>query len=242
MRILLLAVGMALFGWSQAEPLKAVTTPMSPYQTLEHGVVSGSNTDWVRRLLSEAGLEAEFAMYPWARAYQLAQTESNVLIYAIARTEVRESEFRWIGRIASFELAVLVRTGQLVSLNQRLSQQQSLSLALPRNHTGVSMLQSLPQAGQLDVFYTASTDEALQLLMNGRVDAVVENPHLLPELLKPYQLPGEAVQVLLPIPASRADVYLAASKTTNAALVGRLQQAWQRLYGDRQEIEAGPPD
>ncbi|SEA04690.1 substrate-binding periplasmic protein [Alkalimonas amylolytica] len=242
MRLLLVAFAVGLFGWCQAEPLKAVTTPMSPYQTLEEGVVSGSNTDWVRRLLTEAGVEAEFAIYPWARAYQLARSEPNVLIYAIARTRERESEFQWIGRIASFELAVLVKSGQLVSLRHSLSQQQRLSLALPRNHAAVPLLPDLPHFGQLDVFYTASTDEALQLLMNGRVDAVVENPHLLPELLEPYQLTSDAVQVLLPVPGSRSDAYLAASKTTSTAVAERLQQAWQRLYGDRQELEAGPPD
>lgn len=242
MRLLLWAIAVGLFGWCQAEPLKAVTTPMSPYQTLEQGEVSGSNTDWVRRLLTEAGVEAEFAMYPWARAYQLAQSEPNVLIYAIARTEAREAEFEWIGRIASFELAVLVKANQKAALHSRLAQQQALSLALPRNHTAVPLVQSLSEAELLDVFYTASTDEALQLLMNGRIDAVVENPLLLPELLKPYQLPGDAVKVLLPIPASRADVYLAASKGTRAAVVERLQQAWQRLYGEQQEMGTGPPD
>ncbi|MEE2001960.1 transporter substrate-binding domain-containing protein [Alkalimonas sp. MEB108] len=242
MRLLLWAIAVGLFGWCQAEPLKAVTTPMSPYQTLEHGEVSGSNTDWVRRLLTEAGVEAEFAMYPWARSYQLARSESNVLIYPIARTAMREAEFEWIGRIASFELAVLVKADNFLSLQSRLQHQQPLSLALARGHAAASLVQSLPEAELLDVFYTASTDEALQLLMNGRIDAVLENPLLLPELLKPYQLPGDAVQVLLPIPASRADVYLAASKGTRAAVVERLQQAWQRLYGEQQEMETGPPD
>lgn len=242
MRTLLWAVCFSCFSWVNAEPLKAVTTAMSPYQMLEQGEVSGSNTDWVRQLLAEAGAEAEFAIYPWARAYQLAQTEPNVLIYPIARTDEREAEFQWIGCIASFELAVLVKADKLQPLHSRLQHQQPLSLALARGHTAVSLVQSLPEAGLLDVFYTASTDEALQLLMNGRVDAVVENPLLLPELLQPYQLPGDAVQVLLPIPASRADVYLAASKGTRAAVVERLQQAWQRLYGERQEMDTGPPD
>lgn len=234
MRVLSLVVCLAVFNWCHAEPLKAVTSPMSPYQTLEHGEVSGSNTDWVRRLLDEAGVEAEFAIYPWARAYRLAQSEPNVLIYAIARTRERESEFLWIGHIASFELAVLVKSSKLQSLHYSLSQQQRLSLALPRSHAVETLLQDLTHFSQLDVFFTANTDEALLLLMNDRVDAVVENPLLLPELLQSYQLSGEALQVLLPIPTSRADVYLAASKGTDAAVVERLQQVWQRLYGERQ--------
>lgn len=37
---------------------------------------------------------------PWARAYDLALNESNVLIYSIARTPARENRFNWIGAIA----------------------------------------------------------------------------------------------------------------------------------------------
>lgn len=224
------------------EPLTAVTTPMGSYQTMVDGEVAGSNTLWVRQLLNEAGLDANFVIYPWARAYQLARTEPNVLIYAMARLPERESQFHWIGPIANFELAVLVKTEQQAALKQQLLQGGRMSLAVPRDHAAVPLLKAMPEADQLDLFFTATTDEAFQLLVHKRVDAVVENPALLTELLEPYQLPGDTLQLLWLLPVSGAAAYLAASKTTDPHLVERLQQAWQRLYGVSQPMPRERPE
>ncbi|MCC5853963.1 MAG: transporter substrate-binding domain-containing protein [Alkalimonas sp.] len=220
-----------LASWAFAEPLKVVTSPMAPYQVQENGEVSGSNTLWVRQLLEEAELTADFAIYPWPRAYQLASSEPNVFIYALARTPEREAMFHWVAPIASFEHALLVRASQRSSLQQRLQQGDTLVLAVPRDHVALLFVQYLPEAEQLDIFYTASTDEAMRLLLNGRVDAVLENPQLTSALVASHPQSADALQVLLPIPASRSTAYLAASKATDEALVQRLQRAFQQLHG-----------
>lgn len=83
-----------------ATPLRIVTEELPPYNMLRDGTVTGMSTEVVQAVLKEVGMEAEIEIMPWARAYQLALHESNVLIYSIARTPAREPLFYWVGTIA----------------------------------------------------------------------------------------------------------------------------------------------
>jgi polar amino acid transport system substrate-binding protein len=80
-----------------AQTIQAVTEA-TPYSFLRDGKVVGAATELVELSLRRAGLtDHTVALYPWARAYDLALGEPNVLIYLIARTPAREPQFRWVG-------------------------------------------------------------------------------------------------------------------------------------------------
>ena len=82
-----------------AQSIKGVTEETS-YSYLQNGKVAGPASEVVEATLQRAGLnDYSLALYPWARAYDMAQQEENVLIYLIARTPERESLFKWVGEI-----------------------------------------------------------------------------------------------------------------------------------------------
>lgn len=82
-----------------AQGIKGVTEETS-YSYLQNGKVAGPASDVVEATLQRAGLnDYRLALYPWARAYDMAQQEANVLIYLIARTPEREPLFKWVGEI-----------------------------------------------------------------------------------------------------------------------------------------------
>ena len=99
--IALLAVAV---GWSSVvaaeAPLRIVTEELPPYNMTRDGKVTGMSTEVLQAVLEEAGVQAPIQVMPWARAYELALNESNVLIYSIARTSAREALFQWVGGIA----------------------------------------------------------------------------------------------------------------------------------------------
>jgi len=99
----LLALALWMQACALAGPLRVVTEDYPPYSYLEAGRVTGYSTAVVRAVLAEAGLEAEIQLIPWARAYDLALHDEQVLIYSIARTPAREHKFRWIGQVAPSE-------------------------------------------------------------------------------------------------------------------------------------------
>ena len=89
--------------WAQ-EPLRVVTELSPPHQTLVNGEVSGISTELVRAVLAEAGVSAQIELYPWARAFRIARSRPNILIYNVARNAEREQQFRWIGTVAAYQL------------------------------------------------------------------------------------------------------------------------------------------
>ncbi|MBA1202788.1 transporter substrate-binding domain-containing protein [Pseudomonas capeferrum] len=81
-------------------PLRIVTEELPPYNMTQDGKVTGMSTEVLQAVLKEAGVHASIQVMPWARAYELALNDSNVLIYSIARTPAREALFQWVGGVA----------------------------------------------------------------------------------------------------------------------------------------------
>jgi polar amino acid transport system substrate-binding protein len=90
----------ALPGHAQSAPLRIVTEELPPYNMTRNGRVTGMSTEVVEAVLKEVGMQASIQVMPWARAYELALNDSNVLIYSIVRTPAREPLFQWVGAIA----------------------------------------------------------------------------------------------------------------------------------------------
>ncbi|MDF2642183.1 MAG: ABC-type amino acid transport, signal transduction system, periplasmic component/domain protein [Pseudomonas sp.] len=98
--LLFMAGGLALPSRAETAPLRIVTEELPPYNFTRNGRITGMSTEVVEAVLKEVGMQASIQAMPWARAYQLALNDSNVLIYSIARTSAREPLFQWVGAIA----------------------------------------------------------------------------------------------------------------------------------------------
>ncbi|TQV86048.1 transporter substrate-binding domain-containing protein [Exilibacterium tricleocarpae] len=85
-------------------PLTIVTEDWPPFQFAEGERITGMATEVVEAVLQEAQLQGEIAMYPWARAYNLALRDKNTAIYSLARTNEREHHFLWIGEVAPYKI------------------------------------------------------------------------------------------------------------------------------------------
>lgn len=76
--------------------IKVVTESWPPYTFCEDGKVKGVVTEVVDETLKRSGLDYSIEIYPWARAYDMAKSNENVLIYTIFRLPNREKLFKWI--------------------------------------------------------------------------------------------------------------------------------------------------
>lgn len=85
-----------IVGSAAAQSLTVVTEEWPPYNHTEKGQVAGVVTEVVRATLERAGIDYTINVYPWARAYDMAQNRENVLIYSIFRLPIRERLFKWI--------------------------------------------------------------------------------------------------------------------------------------------------
>ena len=64
-------------------------------QYKEKGKIVGPATDIVTDTIEQAGFSYDIKMLPWSRAYKVALTQKNTLIYSLARTADCEDKFHW---------------------------------------------------------------------------------------------------------------------------------------------------
>jgi len=86
----------------QAQPatVRVVTEELPPYNMTRDGKMTGMSTEVVQAVLKQINVQASIQSMPWARAYDLAMHDPDVLIYSITRTPEREHLFKWVGTIA----------------------------------------------------------------------------------------------------------------------------------------------
>lgn len=86
---------------ARSQPLRIVTEELPPYSMTRDGQLTGMSTEVVQAVLKEVNVQASIQSMPWARAYDLALHDPDVLIYSITRTAEREHSFKWVGTIAT---------------------------------------------------------------------------------------------------------------------------------------------
>ncbi|MCE2572904.1 substrate-binding periplasmic protein [Motilimonas eburnea] len=88
---------------SWAATLAVVTEEYAPYNYTQQDEIKGLASQIVEASLQRAGFDYHIKVLPWSRAYHLAKSNPNTLIYSISRTHQREPYFHWIGPIASIQ-------------------------------------------------------------------------------------------------------------------------------------------
>lgn len=89
------------------QTIQVVTEELAPYNYTENDNVVGFCTEVVQEVLKRANLEYSIHSYPWAKSYEIAQSQPNVLIYSIGRNVEREPLFKWAGVLAQIEIYFL---------------------------------------------------------------------------------------------------------------------------------------
>ncbi len=93
----------AASAWGQT--LTVVTEEYPPYNFQSGDKrISGMATEVVEEILNRTKISYKLGIYPWARAYQMAQDAPHVLIYSIGRNDQRETLFKWVGVIAPYDV------------------------------------------------------------------------------------------------------------------------------------------
>jgi ABC-type amino acid transport substrate-binding protein len=90
--------------------LTHLESPFSQYD--ERGKPSGYAVDLVQGILTEAGLRQQILAAPWQRILVESKMKSDVLVFALARTQAREEDFHWLSPITQNAYAVFGKLSQ----------------------------------------------------------------------------------------------------------------------------------
>jgi polar amino acid transport system substrate-binding protein len=96
-------IALLIFLGSQSgfcEELTILTENLPPLNYVDNGVLVGPSVEIVREIQKKIGSEEPIQVYPWSRAYKMAEEEKNVVLFGMTYTKVRQNRFKWVGPLA----------------------------------------------------------------------------------------------------------------------------------------------
>ncbi len=221
---------MLVTGVAHAQEITVVTEEFPPFNYTEDGEVKGQSTEIVKAALEKAGIKAEIRIYPWARAYKMAEERKNVLIFSIMKTPARENLFKWIGPVAKAPDAFLYKLTKRTDI-----QIQSLDDAKPYIIGTVSEWsghQKLKKSGFEHIEPLANDDANIKKLFAKRVDLIVASDVQIPARVERLGfLLGEIENTGVCL-LKGADFYMAFSRQTSDTLVEKVKTAFEQVNSE----------
>lgn len=211
----------------QAQKIKVVTELIPPYQLIDkNDELSGYATEVVQALFRITGDTPDFHVLPWARAYLRAQREENVLIFSIAHTQERESQFHWIGSIQPIKFYFWGAADRFAEPVQTVEQLKHYSIAIAKSYNAESYIKSLNFAKTHRV---NKNSQAIAMLNTERVDLVILNDLMMERLQKSSEIPTKKTIKLLEATPLNSELSIAFSLKSSAEIVERFQAAYKKL-------------
>lgn len=97
-----------------------VTEPYPPYNFKEKGKLQGIAVDLLMAATKKASASLalkDIKVLPWPRAYKMAETGPNIVLFSTTRTEQREEKFNWVGPISPTRIVLLAKKGNGIVIN-----------------------------------------------------------------------------------------------------------------------------
>lgn len=214
---------------ARAEAIVAVTET-TPYTYLQGDQVAGTATEVVERTLGLAGLQDyRIHLYPWARAYDIALKEPNVLIYLIARTPAREQQFKWVGEIMKIEYHLYrLKTRDDIVVNN-LADAVRYRIGVMRDDV---RHQFLMNKGFTKLVVSSEWNDNFNKLLHRQVDIVPLTADDAQGLCAEASFDCTGLERILTLDEASTGLYMAYSQPTPDDLVERTRAAFARLASD----------
>ena len=216
-------------GAAELPPIRVVTSEFPPYNFTYNGNLIGVSVDVVRALLAEAGMgNAPIESIPWARAYQMAKTGPNVLIFSITRTPERESLFKWVGTIAPVDYSFFAHKKSGLKL-ARAEDARQLRVATTNGDVVDQLFNRLDFPFVQSVGGQGAYEQNIRKLLAGRVDVwgVATLPAI--HFLRSADRQGEVVRIGAIRELESEGMYVAFGSMTDDAVVSRFRSALERV-------------
>lgn len=206
-----------------------VVTEEGALQYSENNQVSGVATDLVRAVLDKVDVDYTITIYPWSRAYAMALTKPNVLIYSMTRTPQRESQFKWVGEIIPINYSLFRLKSKPQVSPQSLEHAKKYSIGVINK----GAIHKYFQQQDFPHIQPVSDIKAhVKKFVSGRVDLIALNITRLPQLCKKNIVDCQLIEPVMTLPDISTGLYLAFSHNSDDKLVAQAQLAYTELKQD----------
>jgi polar amino acid transport system substrate-binding protein len=221
----------AMAGWLLCLPaaqaadlpgLHYVAGRFPPYtQTGPGDTAEGPTAALIAALGKRLGRPAPLAVLPFARAIATAEHEPNTLIALIAPNPERETKFHWVCPVLDYDVAVFRRRDRPEITADGLADLARWRVVGVNRDVKTEYLQrhSIPMQ------IAADEDEAVRLLLYGRVDAMPAHPATLRMRLRELGESGDTMVPVLRLRDISSRLYLAFGLRTTPDIVETVRAA-----------------
>jgi polar amino acid transport system substrate-binding protein len=224
-KTILLVMAFLLVPSTWAQSIRVVTENTS-YSYLKGDKVVGSATAVVELALKEAGLtDYQLHLYPWARSYDMALKDPNVLIYLIARTPEREFQFKWAGEIMKIQYHFYKLKHRAIKVT-RLEDAKAFAIGVIRDDVRHNYLK---KEGFSRLVISAHQEENFRRLLSGQVDLLPMPDDDVTYLCKETLVSCDNLEKIFTLDDLSIGLYMAYSKTTPDAIVLKTKSAFEKL-------------
>lgn len=220
--MLLLAIVVARPVSAQSvQGLTYYTESYFPFNYSEDGLLKGISIDVLRLVWKELGVNPQpIQLLPWARGYELVQSQPGSVLFSMARTSEREGVFRWVGPIHTVRFVLKGKKSSQFEINTQ-ADLHGKAIGTLIDDVGDVILGPLSKYARIEP--VPDMGFSLKMLAHDRIDMVAYEEQSFDKLVLSYGLDPadyETVYVL-----KETGVYYALHGSTPPELVSQLQEA-----------------
>jgi len=213
--------------------IKVVTEDTFPLQYVANNKILGPATELVEQVLLAAEVNYNIEVLPWARAYHLALTEPNVLIYSLAKTAVRANEFKWIGRIIALDYYLYGSADSNINSQTALDELKRYRIGTVRDSAVFQYLQS---NGFKQLATVVKGRQNVLLFPQNRIDFFPANKSSFQAICQQESFDCNGLEPLYKLDISAVDLYIAFSLLTDDIIVEKVRVAYQQVMEKRKNL------
>lgn len=202
-----------------------LTEEFPPYNYTKNGQATGRAVDLLRFMWREMDVDEQpITFMPWARAYEMGQTQPQTVLFATLRTMEREPLFKWVGPISQSKTILIGLRDNHIILKS-MTDANGLTIGIVREYASASILKEYSDIVKIDTLQTI--EMAIKKLLSGRVDLISLEERAFRKVIDEMGLPIDQFEVawLLHLASS----YFAFSNDTPDSIIKQFQKAYDAV-------------
>jgi polar amino acid transport system substrate-binding protein len=214
-------------GMLHSASLQILTEDLPPLNYVKNGALVGPSVEMVQEIQRRIGSTEEIQVYPWARAYQIAQKEENVVLFGMSHTPSRENKFKWVGPLATKRDILVAKKGSNLVINSLEDAKKVRRIGVLRDDTKEEFLE---MHGFSNLERVSDERKNAQKLMLGRIDLWVFKKPGLKTVCELAGVDYDAVEEVFHLRETKVDIVF--SLKTPDAVVERWRAAFAAMEAD----------
>ena len=199
--------------------------PMNDYE-VSHAQFKDYAYELVKAILIDSKLKYSIDYVPWARAYKAGLSEKNILLFPLGRTQDREQQFKWVGKIIDISYSLYCNSNTVQSAAIPLERIKTKVIGAP--HQGLRQ-QFLEKHNYPNVIYTSSNNHTHKLFVRDRIDCFIAGKWQYDQYLKQYDVKLYPLTKMQNFNRFDTPIFIALSNTTDDTTVSQIRRSYQRL-------------